>query len=414
MKILVISNLYPPNQLGGYEIGCRNVVNGLRSRGHEVHVLTSPSHFKQTNAEESVFRNLQLRAFQFRGSETSLTQIEAKVSNYTNTSVTLAHIKEFGPDCVYLFNLYGLGGLGIIDALNTLKYTWVMHLMDQLPHMLQHGVHPAILELFNANHGNAYRTGKLISMSSHLMREIKKNCGFRYAMDADLIPGWADADGPVQERNYLRNGHAQFVTAGAIHAHKGIDVIIQAVALLKQEMISNFTVSIYGNGKQAFYIDLCKQLQVQDHVLFKAMQTQAELIEIYRSSDAFLFPTWEREPFGFAPIEAAAVGCVPIITHNCGAAERLIRNVNCMKIRRTSASLRDAMKSVCSGLTPLAAIGKNAQTIARQDLSFSNCLGRIESILATAVYKAKPPNTPDWLLNNLCYLKHNLAVRLSH
>lgn len=414
MKILVISNLYPPHQLGGYEIGCRNVVNGLRSRGHEVHVLTSPSHFKQIDPEESIFRSLQLRAFQFGGSESAQTQLEAQVSNYTNTSVTLAHIAGFRPDCVYLFNLYGLGGLGIIDALNTLKYPWIMHLMDRLPHMLQHGVHRSVLELFNAAGGNIYRAGKLISMSTHLLREIEKNCGFKYAMDADLVPGWADADGPIQDRDYLRNGHAEFVTAGAIHSHKGIDVIVQAVALLKQEMISNFTVTIYGNGRQAFYIDLCKELQVLDKISFKAMQTQSELIEIYRASDAFLFPTWEREPFGFAPVEAAAVGCVPIITHNCGAAERLIRNVNCLKIKRTAASLRDAMKSVCNGLAPLAIIGKNAQTIARQDLSFANCLGRIESILSTAVYKAKTPDKPDWLLNNLCYLKHNLAVKLSH
>ena len=29
MKILVISNLYPPDALGGYEMGCRQVVENL-------------------------------------------------------------------------------------------------------------------------------------------------------------------------------------------------------------------------------------------------------------------------------------------------------------------------------------------------------------------------------------------------
>ncbi len=414
MKILVISNLYPPHQLGGYEIGCRNLVNGLRSRGHEVHVLTSPSHFKQIDSEELIFRNLQLRAFQFGGAETPLTRLEAQVSNYTNTSITVAHIAEFQPDCVYLFNLYGLGGLGIVDALNTLKYPWVMHLMDQLPQMLQLGVHRSVLELFNASNGNIYRSGKMISMSAHLLREIERNCGYKYAMDADLVPGWADTEEPITDREYLRNGHAEFVTAGAIHPHKGIDVIIQAVALLKKEMISNFTVSIYGNGKQAFYIDLCKQLQVSDKIAFKPMQTQPDLLKIYREADAFLFPTWEREPFGFAPVESAAVGCIPIITHNCGAAERLIRNVNCLKIERNAHSLRDAMMSICAGSIPLSEIGRNAQSIARQDLSFSNCLHRIENILATTVYKSPPPDKSEWFHHNLCYLKHNLAVRLSN
>ena len=38
MKILVITNLYPPHFVGGYELGCRDVVEQLRRRGHTVWV----------------------------------------------------------------------------------------------------------------------------------------------------------------------------------------------------------------------------------------------------------------------------------------------------------------------------------------------------------------------------------------
>ena len=40
MKILVVTNLYPPHHVGGYELGCRDVVEKLRARGHTVRVLT--------------------------------------------------------------------------------------------------------------------------------------------------------------------------------------------------------------------------------------------------------------------------------------------------------------------------------------------------------------------------------------
>jgi glycogen(starch) synthase len=41
MRILVLTNLYPPAALGGYERMCRDVVERFRRRGHTVGVLTS-------------------------------------------------------------------------------------------------------------------------------------------------------------------------------------------------------------------------------------------------------------------------------------------------------------------------------------------------------------------------------------
>lgn len=41
MRLLFVSNLFPPHHLGGYEIVCKQVADGLRERGHEVSILTS-------------------------------------------------------------------------------------------------------------------------------------------------------------------------------------------------------------------------------------------------------------------------------------------------------------------------------------------------------------------------------------
>jgi len=40
MRILVITNLYPPHHVGGYELRCREVVTGLHRLGHDLRVLT--------------------------------------------------------------------------------------------------------------------------------------------------------------------------------------------------------------------------------------------------------------------------------------------------------------------------------------------------------------------------------------
>src|SRR5258707_13689899 len=41
MKVLLVSNLYPPHYLGGYEVRCAQTATELQRRGHEVQVLTS-------------------------------------------------------------------------------------------------------------------------------------------------------------------------------------------------------------------------------------------------------------------------------------------------------------------------------------------------------------------------------------
>src|SRR5699024_2367511 len=40
MRILVLTNLYPPHHYGGYELACRAAVEDWRARGHEVEVIT--------------------------------------------------------------------------------------------------------------------------------------------------------------------------------------------------------------------------------------------------------------------------------------------------------------------------------------------------------------------------------------
>lgn len=418
MKILVISNLYPPFQLGGYEIGCRNVVSGLRNLGHEVSVLTSPSHAIEESEEPGIFRYLQLNSFQpICGPYENMiaeNNLKAMITNYTNTSILLDLLNEHKPDCVYCFNLVGIGGIALMDALNTLDYPWILHLMDKAPDTLQHGISPPILELYHANNGDIYKKGAIISMTKHLINEIEMDCGFSFHDPVNIVPGWADPPTPIIDRAYCIQGNVRFVTAGAVQPHKGIDLIIDAVTLLQSNGINNFTVEIYGEGKQAHYVDLCKQHNVFEKISFPGSRTQAELMDIYQSSDAFLFPTWEREPFGFAPIEAASVGCVPIITASCGAAERLVDKVHCIKIKKDSQQLFEAMKLICTQQVNLEHIGNNGQIITRHDLSFQNCLKQIEDILKDKIQISETGTLPNWEDTNLAYLKHNLSNTLLH
>ncbi|WP_333501009.1 glycosyltransferase family 4 protein [Kluyvera genomosp. 2] len=428
MKILVISNLYPPFYLGGYELGCKNIVDGLVTKGHDVVVLTSPSHVRPSAGHEQsdvsacastgvILRRLQLRSFQPVSSSAEsarkLVHFESMVSNFTNTCAVLDAINDFKPEVVYLFNLVGVGGLAIVDALNARQIPWLMHLMDRMPETLQSGIDQSTLSIFNAYGGDLYNKGNIISMSKHLIDEIESLSGFKFSNQIDLVPGWAKTEKEIYRREYSRFCNYRFVTAGAVQSHKGIEIILEASAILKAQGIKNFTVEIYGDGNVGHYVDVSKHLNVADAVTFCGSRTQDELSEIYKLSDAFLFPTWEREPFGFAPVEAAAWGCIPIITSTCGVAERLIHNVNSLKIERNAGSLSSVMRSFCVGEIDCQRIGFNAQLITREDLNFKYCLNQIENslkrIFETSASECQKINWRDY---NLAYLKHNLAHRL--
>ena len=58
MKILVVSDLYPPFHVGGYELNCRDCVEALISRGHEITVLTSSWGLDRGLMQGNVYRLL--------------------------------------------------------------------------------------------------------------------------------------------------------------------------------------------------------------------------------------------------------------------------------------------------------------------------------------------------------------------
>lgn len=99
MKILVVSNLYPPHHIGGYELGCRDVVERLRQRGHSVRVLTSNfRHDNRPDPEPEVERSLHC----------VLKAGEPSHDKRAEGRKLLRAVENFQPDIVYFWNLAGL------------------------------------------------------------------------------------------------------------------------------------------------------------------------------------------------------------------------------------------------------------------------------------------------------------------
>jgi glycosyltransferase involved in cell wall biosynthesis len=390
VRILVASNLYPPDVLGGYELGCRQVVEALREAGHEVRVLTSAPRVPVT-PEPHVRRTLKLTdiwsqyVFLRSAPVTShLAQSESHRISAHNVHVLLAELDDFKPDVVYLWMLGGLGGLGLLASLHHVRMPWVWHLMDDVPLTLcklADLLVPAFVREFNRQ-----VEGHYIACSRQLVDEIE-SAGLRLNGEVEVIPNWVHGPRPEPRREHLGGGHLRIVSAAGLidrRIDKGIDLLVGSAARLRDLGHEDFSVDVFGQVTDAYVPDLIRDYGLDRHIRLLGPRTQAELAGLYADYDVFAFPTRPREPFGFAPLEAAASGCVPVMSHTCGIAEWLVHGVHALKAPRTADAFARAFAAILDGRIELAPIGRRAAEAVRCDFHLDAILPRIEATLGRA------------------------------
>jgi len=394
MNILVLSNLYPPDFLGGYELGCRQVVEALRDDGHHVTVLTGNPRLSAPR-EPGVLRRLRLAdvydthsliistATVHAGRNTEANGIQAY-----NVHALIDVLHEVEPDVVYIWNTVGLGGLGLMTTVQHLGYPWVMHVMDDVPRALcslPHQVRPQVALAF----ARVLR-GRYLCCSRTVLNEIL-NAGFPIESQAEVIPNWVTTAGTPGRTEWMTDGHLRIVNAGSVTVNKGVDLLIRAAGLLRERGFHDFSVDIFGPGNDPFFPSLIRELDLGDIVHLKGVRTQAELAELYPTYDVFAFPTWEREPFGFAPLEALAHGCLPVISRVCGLSEWLINEMDCVKSDRSSEGFADALAQIMLQKERLETLARRGTQTVLRAFHLDAILPAIRNALETAASQPRDP-----------------------
>ena len=111
MRILVLSDFYPPYFRGGYELGCRSVVEALRARGHQVKVLTSTQGVETPEDDGAVYRWLRLDPrWKSPGQPFRRAHFVADLfrKEKNNQRALRRLCKAFRPDVVYAWKLQGI------------------------------------------------------------------------------------------------------------------------------------------------------------------------------------------------------------------------------------------------------------------------------------------------------------------
>lgn len=396
MKILVVSNFYPPDCMGGYEMGCRDAVEALEARGHDVLVLSAAPR-GPVPSEPKVRRALRLTdiwdEYSFREGSLDvarLDQVRARQIDAFNVHALLDAIADFQPDAVYLWMTIGIGGLGLLAAIEHMGIPWVWHLMDDVPSMLcrvDHAVVPALAREFE----RIAEQGSFLACSRRLVDEIDAN-GPRLLGRVEIVPNWIAGPRRSSRKNYKTDGILRMVTASARldrRNGKGIDLVLEAAALLRERGCERFRLDVHGLTVDPWFEDFVQRRGLAGHVRFQGAIPREELRERFVDYDLFVFATHAREPFAFAPLEAAERGCVPVFSDICGNAEWFVHGVHCLKAARTAPAFADALERAFAPDFDLANLGRRAAAVVRRDFHLDAVVLKIERALAKAAQRAR-------------------------
>lgn len=124
----------------------------------------------------------------------------------------------------------------------------------------------------------------------------------------------------VREKHGIPEGCFYILTAGELNRNKNQQVLLRAVALLRQEKVQ---LGICGEGPYREDLQvLAEKLGIVSNISFLGYRN--DLPELLAAADAFAFPSL-REGFAIAPLEALAAG-LPLITSERRDSREYIRN----------------------------------------------------------------------------------------
>ena len=122
------------------------------------------------------------------------------------------------------------------------------------------------------------------------------------------------------EHHVFESETINILYAGRLASIKGVNMLIDALALLKETYV--FHLSVLGDGKDRKRLE--KQAAEKElNCTFYGSQT--EMGEYYRKADIFIYPSIVQEVFGISIVEAMAYG-IPCIANRVGGVPEIIKD----------------------------------------------------------------------------------------
>jgi glycogen(starch) synthase len=328
MRILVVTNLYPPQELGGYGRAMADFVWGLQQRGHQVQVVCSDAPYLGFGgvgpSGEPVDRRLQLKGSFERGVQHLSDPAARAAVDQANASLLRQRLQSGGWDGILLGNI-DLLGAELFSALLQPRIPVLHHVGFVAP--------PFAPEQYPKE--SHYR----LVAASRAVRQSLVTAGLPVAEAAVVYPGArVELFGPAATGRPLPpppDGTARrplrVCFAGLLMSSKGPHTVLEALVQLRHAGVP-VQLTLAGGRFQRDYVHqletFVKQHELCEHVQWLGQLRREQLARMFALQHLAVFPSLYPEAFGIVAAEAMASGLALVSSGVGGAAELFEPNVS--------------------------------------------------------------------------------------
>lgn len=393
LRLLGITNSYPPNARGGYGEACADVMAGLARRGHEVTVLTcaEPGAGLEDRVQGvRVRRELDRVLAPWRRPAAGLRAVRH--------DARIVREETRGADAVLAWHCRGIVKTSLrllheagLPVLYQLHDRWILYerpgsihvpwaRLDRvgaaLPRELAGRLAAPWIELRAPRFD---RQGTACFVSEWLEREHTRR-GLTPRRRA-IVPCGVDVEAFARPRP-VRLPPSRLLFAGRVEPRKGLEVAVRALALSDPVV----TLTVAGPVDDPAYLDrvraLVSELGLRERVEWLGEVPRADMPGHLADHDVLVFPSTGVEAYALGLLEALAAGMLVVTSAIGGPREYLRDEVNALLhepgdaagLARAVARLRDE-----EGLAPRLLEGA-AQT--SDEISLGAVLDQVEGLLS--------------------------------
>jgi glycogen(starch) synthase len=400
-RLAIVSNFYPPNAYGGYEIATAQVVDALAQLGWDIQVLTSKE--VPQNARHWVYPWLESS----RGYKAHLA---GRISKFRylvarekqNISAFRRFIQETKPDVIYFWNTAYtcncLIPLGKASGIPTGWFAFDYGLVNNYGDLWEKQM--AEVE------GNPFRKTQRLLLkiaAAFLNRPCLKSLHLdfihyptRYLKDfySNIFASeWKKIDWGIDVEKFkpsIQLPKNKLLFVGQISHHKGVELMIQALSILRSRRPDlEYELTIAGHAHEPEFEtklrDMVQKSDLSGHVRFIGFAGRDAMPELYTSHSILVFPSIWPEPMGITILEAMASGLCVLASGTGGSRELYSAGETGYEFQsENAADLAQKLEYLLSNPEIVAHTGQNARQAMTESRKFKVTINQIHSHLIQA------------------------------